>query len=956
MISRRILLSTCVASASAALISVVLPTSTEAATTASSAAVAIHEITMATPDIVCVEIRDPPVQRGALVQLNVSDAGPQDNWVRRNNTTRRGDLDYCFVVGVNKDHLRFQDIPASVYYERAAGDVAADYGKIGGLTVTDVYRKSIPYDYGTWYSPEIGQAGAVSMKHFVFLKLSGSLRQGTHTITFPKATKLAPANFSFDDKATRAIAIRATQVGHRPRDAGKLAYLALWIPGAADEGAVDFTSSYNLKSFNIIDEAGDAIYSGQIIRRVGPRDVEPNSGFPNNVAYASTTIAPLHVDTITAAHPAVVTCQRHGLSNGEVVYLRGIGGTMASVIEARALTVTIVDSNSFSVGIDTTGRTHVPGAYAPGYSDLLYKTWRGNRCGTYVFGLDYGAWAPKHPGNYRVHVPGLGVSDPFMVDEGLWYRVAHNSAKGAYNQRNGLALDGRFGYTRPVCFRPGQNGVRIYKSNLPSIFATPFNQAAGRIPSKLGGTAPYLTAEEVTCYGGWMDAGDWLTSILSHGKSAWNLLDIGYVHMPPSSRESNFNIPKSSSVLDPTLYAGTDSVPDCVHEALWCIDFYRQAQNPDGSVGGGRGYYPGGDVGYSHEPSFISRAQAFIYAPDHASNYAYAGCAAKVAQVFASAGFTALASIWQNSAVKAWGWAEGLFQSLPAQRNYYKSTLNFQSNAGWDDATFGVRMAAADKLAAQTRRFAACSLFRLTGNAAAYGGIAATVVGQAAQGYTGCAAWEYYHTPGAGGTGKPGLNFTRGIKVSQLDWANASDRGYTGVGFSRGPTTSLDEWAVNIIRAHIYSRDSEWLKPLQNGLCFVHGANQYGMCMTSGIGARNTLCTLHLDTREMGIRPFVGITNYTWWPASGGGLYFLNFSSDNPINFIVENPTGKHQSSYGLQRLMEPYRNAIPLWEQVFENPFVIFQMEFTTEQNIIPQMFTALWLHGWDGNPALGN
>ena len=374
----------------------------------------------------------------------------------------------------------------------------------------------------------------------------------------------------------------------------------------------------------------------------------------------------------------------------------------------------------------------------------------------------------------------------------------------------------------------------------------------------------------------------------------------------------NFNVPKSSAVLDSDLYAQTDHLPDCVHEALWCIDFYRRAQNQDGSVGSGRGYYPGGGTGYPFEPSFISRAQAFIYAPDHASNFAYAGCAAKLAQTFAEAGLSSLASVWQNSAVNAWVWAEKLFHNLSAQRDYYDGALNLQSNANWDDATFVTRMEALDRLAIQVRQFAACSLLRLTRNFLAYDTIAKTVVGQPLQNYTGCAAWEYYNTPGIGLVERSGLNFVRGFTTYQLDWANAAGLGYTGIGYSRGPTTRIDEFAVYIIRAYIYSKNPQWLKLLQNGPCFVHGANQYGMCMASGLGARNTRCTLHNDTRFMGILPFDGITNYTWWPASGGGLTILNFSTDSPINFIVEDPTGRYQSSYGLQRVMEPYRYAIP--------------------------------------------
>jgi endoglucanase len=954
MVSRRTLLSTALAYPSSALLSAALPAYAQTESPpATRAVVTLHEITMATPDILCIEVRDPAVQRGAFVQLDAPDSGPQDTWVQRSNPAHGGLLDYCHVVGINKDYLRFQDVPASTYYNRAAGDNAANYGSIGGLVVTHVYRKSIPYDYGTWYSAATGQSNAVSMKHFLFLKLSGALPRGAHNIAFPKDTGLPSTSFSFDDRTTRAIALRATQVGHRPRDASKLAYLALWIPGAPEEGAVNFSASYNLSSFNVIDETGNAVYSGSINQRVGPRDLEPNPVVQKNIPYASTNIAPLPIVAITAENPAVVTSSGHGLATGDVVYLRGIGGSVSKITEARPLTVTVLDRDRFSIGVDTTGHTYSPGTYAAGFSDLIYKTWMGNRCGTYVFGLDYSSWMPERNGSYRIHVHGLGVSDPFVVDEAIWYRVAYNSAKGAYNQRNGLALDGRFGFTRPVCFRPGENQVKIYKSTLPSIFSSEWNEAGGNIKSSLGGTSPYLTKEEVVCYGGWMDAGDWDTSIYAHGKSAWNLLDIGYVHMPVKARDTKFNIPKSSSVLDRAMYAGTDSLPDCVHEALWCIDFYRQAQNPDGSVGSGRGYYPGGGGGYSFEPSFISRAQAFIYSPDHASNYVYAGCAAKLAQIFADVGFASLAEVWQKSALSAWAWAERLYQNLPAQREYYNGVLKLQTNTGWDDAAFAARMAAADKLALEGRRLAACSLLRLTRNVTAYGAIAASVIGQSFQGYTGCATWEYFNTPEVGALDKRHMNFTATISIYQLAWANAAGIGYTGIGYAGGPTTNLDEAAVFIIRAHILSRNPEWLKLLQNGLCFIHGANQYGMCMSSGIGARNTRCTLHNDTSFMGILPFAGLTNYTWWPVSGGGLPILNFSTDSPLNFIVEDPTGRFQSSYGLQRVMEPYRYALPLWEQVFENPYIIFQMEFTTEQNVVPQLFTALWLHGWDGNTA---
>ena len=141
-VNRRVLLSTALSFGSAALISASMAISARPASSAGLSVVAVHEITIVAPDIVCVEVRDPAVRRGAFVELRSVDAGPQDTWVQRVNTTLEGVLDYCQVVGVNKNYLRFQDIPARVYYNRSAGDVAPNYGPIGGRYVTNVYRKS----------------------------------------------------------------------------------------------------------------------------------------------------------------------------------------------------------------------------------------------------------------------------------------------------------------------------------------------------------------------------------------------------------------------------------------------------------------------------------------------------------------------------------------------------------------------------------------------------------------------------------------------------------------------------------------------------------------------------------------------------------------------------------------------------------------------------------------------
>jgi hypothetical protein len=154
---------------------------------------------MADPYNVCVEVRDPPVVLGTIKELTSPDSGDFNKWVKRDGT-------YACVIGPAKMHLRTQDTRSTVYLDRAAADVAADYGQIGGLTVTNVFRKTTPYSSGA----STGATSAVvyatkctSSKHFLFLQLSGRLPPGTHKITFLPGTKIPPATFTFDDTKTR---------------------------------------------------------------------------------------------------------------------------------------------------------------------------------------------------------------------------------------------------------------------------------------------------------------------------------------------------------------------------------------------------------------------------------------------------------------------------------------------------------------------------------------------------------------------------------------------------------------------------------------------------------------------------------------------------------------------------------------------------------------------------------
>jgi hypothetical protein len=59
------------------------------------------------------------------------------------------------------------------------------------------------------------------------------------------------------------------------------------------------------------------------------------------------------ITAISKANPGVVTAPYHGLADGDEVFLAGIEGM--TELNNRVVTVTVIDDDNFSIGIDTTG-------------------------------------------------------------------------------------------------------------------------------------------------------------------------------------------------------------------------------------------------------------------------------------------------------------------------------------------------------------------------------------------------------------------------------------------------------------------------------------------------------------------------------------------------------------------------------------------------------------------------
>lgn len=894
-----------------------------------ASAQSVQEVSIATPSVVAVEVRDAPFVAGGIEKLPAPSSEKQGSWIAV------GDR-WGLVVGPRKDHVRIGDTPPSAYLNREQIDNAAAYGSIGGSVVKAVYRKSMPYDSGLYR----GQGGEImtgaSLKHYIYLKLDKPLSKGAHTIKWPGGV-LPETSFDYDSHRTRAIAIHANQLGYRASDKGKVAFLSLWLPGGPAEGAVDFRA-YGVKKFEIVDSSGHVQFSSPITLRAAPDKAEPGNGLGRPLLdYVNASRKGLPVTKIGAGDPTIATIPGHGFATGQRIWLDGFSGGQSGFNGFATVGATTRDTIEVTelLGGGPTRNTPVPTAFAAHVA---------NRAGTYVFELNFSAWTQAKPGTYRLHIPHLGVSDPFEVRDDIWLQAGRTSIGGLYNHRSGIALDGRFGFTRPESFRPSQE-FPVQLSRLPLSWST--GTDTGIVGQESALKAPWNTGEPAPddYWGGYMDAGDWDRRI-QHLDVTYLLLDV--FESSPRATAAPLNIPKSSELLDASLYAEIDDLPDIVHEAVWALDFYRRLQLPDGSV-------RGGIESESHplfgEPSFLEHFGVYAFAPDPISTYRYAAVAAKFARLLDQLGKKKLAQVYRESALRAWSSAETAGRD-PTAHYEREGSVALDAKA-FDKAAWSTM---AEKLAAATTEFrvaAAASLFRYTGEDQ-YRSIFEETWPKTGSLYlhNGDGAWEYFRATAPAANKDLQKRIADKISAEAAAVAKSQDGStypnmkhpYAPFGWGQGLAPDYNQ-TMMFIRAHQITSDGDLLRTMYNASAHILGANQVGLSFTTGLGLRTIRHPLHEDHRAMGVPAPHGITIYGWASpfTTAHDWIFNDYWSPLPLFGTRE---------HAAQRRVTPDPFSMPLYEYMIEHPLLVAQQEYTVQQTIATTAAMWLYLHA-AGQPA---
>ncbi len=178
------------------------------------------------------------------------------------------------------------------------------------------------------------------------------------------------------------------------------------------------------------------------------------------------------------------------------------------------------------------------------------------------------------PGKYKIYIPGIGVSFPFVIDEDTYLNSFKVQMRGFLHNRSGIEMKLPYTtYIRPRNMHPDDGHLTyncdkevfydesLYKGYAP-IHANPFQRI---------GMSIRLDSHNENAWGGWMDAADY-DRRYNHLEASHMLLEV-YESNPEFFKNMDLSIPESGNDL-----------PDLIDEARWGMDLWKRTQTDEGEI------------------------------------------------------------------------------------------------------------------------------------------------------------------------------------------------------------------------------------------------------------------------------------------------------------------------------------------------------------------------------------
>lgn len=451
----------------------------------------------------------------------------------------------------------------------------------------------------------------------------------------------------------------------------------------------------------------------------------------------------------------------------------------------------------------------------------------------------------RTPGEYVVHVPGIGTSLPFRIAENAYLEAFETSMHGLLAHRSGIELGAPFtDYERPVAMRPGVNGFMVYQTDV-----TKFHGEAGAIrksferllgePKDLKNLKPVPEA-----WGGYMDAGDW-DRRAKHTRVAKLLFEL-YEMYPERVKQIKLDLPRPEP---------SDAIPDVLNEALWNLQMCKRLQWENGAV-------PGGIESTAHpsrnECSWQESLIVGVFLPDAHSTYEFAGAAARASRLLQPFDET-LAAEFKERALRAWNWSvnEGVGATEETLADFEEKRQN------------GIRA----QIAA-VRVEAAVELFRLTGDETYHRVFRQeNVLAQDDPDNLRHRSALFSYAMADPAKADPELQgkikawfAEKGDKALEQGAGNAYGISHCAplrpmgfINYYSVPETSVGSF---LIPAYYLTGDKRYKAGAIRAAQFTLGGNPMGMTLTTGIGHEYPRFALHIDSDNTGRPPPRGITVY----------------------------------------------------------------------------------------------
>ena len=502
-----------------------------------------------------------------------------------------------------------------------------------------------------------------------------------------------------------------------------------------------------------------------------------------------------------------------------------------------------------------------------------------NYTGTNVYGLDFGGFTD--PGVYRVHVPGVGVSYPFPIADGVWEQAFGHVMKGLLAHRSGIDLPkDLIGFERPRPMHP-DDGFTVLQADV-ARWDGESKAIEASLTRLLGPDLDTSKIEKVdNAWGGYQDAGDW-DRRATHLDLTYELLEL-YAMFPDFFREQALTLPADEA---------SNAIPDLLDEALWGVELYQRLQTDDGGVRGG--------IEQTAHPAFSQTSWqetllAAAFLPDPEASYLFAANAAKL---------SGLLEPFDPDRAEALG--------RDAERAYDWAQANTESSI---EAAKARKVKNAEKLAGAVRdkeALAAVELYRLTGERSYHDAfVEASGIDPDKGGDLPLdATMAYASLPDD--LQEPALaERAKQYVVSQGDAALAFGQGNAygishrvkGLPFMGWVAYYSTPEAVvgpTLPRAHYLTGDDKYLEAALRATNYAVGANPSNMTMTTGLGQDYPRFPLHVDSRNSGQEPPPGIVVYGPHDPTRAPGYVKQFAlKNNLVPDVADWPAAESYTDIG---------------------------------------------------------